>query len=276
MRPAEVPGASAAYTGGMLDVRLVSINLSGVSDGWFEGRRATLVSGLRALEVDLICMQEVSSRGAPYPYDQVQDLSERLELPFACFSPYGNPEEIQSRERGGIAILSRWPFRMVETLPLPPGRIGPDARVAALVSLTHPSGELHVLTTHLSWPVEAHDVRLEQLQYAMARVRDLGWEAPGARFVLAGDLNAVDSEPGIALVASHLVDAFRHRHPDDPGLTWTHDNPLVWFEAPDRRVDYVFVDRAAEVLAADVVLTDPGCPASDHYGVFGHFRWTVG
>lgn len=259
-----------------MDVRLVTINLSGVSDGWFEGRRETLVTGLRALEVDLVCLQEVSSRGAPYPYDQVQDLSDRLELPFACFSPYGNPEEIVSRERGGIAILSRWPFRMVETLPLPPGRTAPDARVAALVSLTHPQGDLHVLTTHLSWPLDDHDIRLDQTRYLMARVRDLGWERAGARFVLAGDLNAVETEPCITLLTEHLADAYRHRHPDASGLTWSHDNPLVWYQAPDRRVDYLFADRRAEVVAADVVLTEPAFPASDHYGVFGHFRWTVG
>lgn len=258
-----------------MDVRLVTINLSGVSDGWFEGRRETLVTGLRALEIDLVCLQEVASRGSPYPYDQVQDLSERLELPFACFSPYGNPEEIESRERGGVAILSRWPFRAVETLPLPPGRMKPDARVAALVSLTHPHGDLHVMCTHLSWPLDDFEVRQEQLRYAMARVSDLRWEAPGARFILAGDLNALESEPGIAFLSIYLKDAYRDRHPDSPGLTWTHENPLVWYAAPDRRVDYLFVDRAAEVVAADVVLCDLECPASDHYGVFGHFRWTL-
>lgn len=258
-----------------MDVRLVTINLSGVSDGWFEGRRETLVTGLRALEVDLVCMQEVASRGSPYPYDQVQDLSGRLELPFACFSPYGNPEEIESRERGGVAILSRWPFRMVETLLLPPGRVAPDSRVAALVSLTHPRGELHVLCTHLSWPVEAHDVRAAQLRYCLERVRDLGWEAPGARFVLAADLNAVETESGLTLLGARLKDAYRTHHPDRPGLTWTHANPLVWYDAPDRRVDFLFVDRGADVVAAEVVLDDPECPASDHYGVFGHFRWRI-
>lgn len=258
-----------------MDVRLVTINLSGVSDGWFEGRRETLVAGVRALEVDLVCMQEVASRGSPYPYDQVKDLSERLDLPFACFSPYGNPEEIESRERGGLSILSRWPFRMVETLPLPPGRVAPDARVAALVSLTHPHGDLRVLCTHLSWQPDAQDVRQEQVRYALARVRDLGWEAPGAHFVLAGDLNAVETEPCIALLGDRLADAYRLGRPDRLGLTWTHANPLVWYEAPDRRVDYLFADLGAQVVAAEVVLDDPDHPASDHYGVFGHLRWTV-
>lgn len=275
MRGAEGMGAAPRYTGDMLDVRLLTINLSGVSDGWFEGRREALVSGLRALDVDLVCMQEVASRGSPYPYDQVQDLCERLELPFACFSPYGNPEEIESRERGGVAIVSRWPFRMVETLPLPSGRVGPDARVASLVSLTHPEGELHVLATHLSWPLDAEDVRLEQIRYALERVRDLGWDRPGARFILGGDLNAVESEASVGLVAASLQDAYRVRHPEQAGLTWTHANPLVWYDAPDRRVDYLFVDRMAEVLASEVVLCDPQAPASDHYGVFGHFRWRL-
>lgn len=252
---------------------MVTVNLSGVSDGWFEGRRDALVAGVRALQADVVCMQEVSSRGAPYPYDQVLDLSERLSLPYASFAPYGNPNEIKSRERGGLALLCRYPLRQNETLPLPPGPMPPDARVAVLGSVQHPRGDVQVVGLHLSWPLDAIEARAAQASYVVGRVRDLRWEVPGHRFVLAGDLNAVETEPAIALFRSYWQDVYRTKHPERAGLSWTHENPLVWYPAPDRRVDYIFADSSAEIVETDLALTDPVAPATDHYAVYAHLRW---
>lgn len=268
MRIGEAPATMAA-----MDVRIATLNLGGVSDGWFEGRREALVDQLAALGLDAVCLQEVASRGSPYPYDQVVDLSARLSLPFACFAPYGNPDEIRSRERGGVALVSRWPLCWVEVLNLPPGPLSPDARVAALATLAHPEGLLHLLGTHLSWPVDAYQAREAQVRHALERVRDLGWLRPGARFVVAGDLNGVEQEPALRHLSEGLVDVFRSAHPGDPGLTWTHANPLVWYDAPDRRVDYLFADPQATVVSAQVALDRPEAPASDHYAVFAHLRW---
>lgn len=256
-----------------MDFRIATINLAGVSDGWFEGRREALVMQLAELAPDAVCLQEVASRGSPYPYDQVADLSERLGLEFASFAPYGNPDEIRSRERGGVALLARWAFRWVETLQLPPGPVLPDARVAALATLAHPDGLINLLGTHLTWPLDAHQTREAQVRHAIERIRDLGWERPGARFVLAGDLNGVEGEPALRLLRERMVDAYRALHPASQGLTWTHANPLVWYEAPDRRVDYLFVDPGAKVLSADVALNLLEAPASDHFAVFAHLRW---
>lgn len=256
-----------------MDFRIATINLAGVSDGWFEGRREALVDQLADLQLDAVCLQEVASRGSPYPYDQVADLSARLALPFACFAPYGNPDEIRSRERGGVALLARWPFRWVEALQLPPGPVPPDARVAALGTLAHPAGLIHVLGTHLSWLLDAHQAREAQLRHALERVRDLGWDRPGARFVFAGDLNGVEGDPALRLLSERLVDAYRAAHPTAQGLTWTHANPLVWYDSPDRRVDYLFTDPGATVQAAEVTLNRLDAPASDHYAVFAHLRW---
>ncbi|HEY9897550.1 MAG TPA: endonuclease/exonuclease/phosphatase family protein [Pantanalinema sp.] len=256
-----------------MDIRIATINLAGVSDGWFEGRREAMVEQLAELGLDALCLQEVASRGSPYPYDQVADLAARLGLSFACFAPYGNPDEVRSRERGGVALIARWPFRWVEVLQLPPGSVSPDARVAALGTLAHPEGLVHLLGTHLSWPLDAHQTREDQVRHALDRVRDLGWDRPGARFVLAGDLNGVEGEPALRLVSERLIDAYRAAHPTLQGLTWTRANPLVWYDSPDRRVDYLFADRGATVLAAEVALDRAEAPASDHYAVFAHLRW---
>jgi endonuclease/exonuclease/phosphatase family metal-dependent hydrolase len=260
----------------MVELRLLTLNLTGTGCGWFEGRRAACVHGIRALAPDVVCLQEVSSRTTPYPYDQVQDLSERLDLPYSCFAPYGNPDEVVSQSWGGVAILARWPFWRTETLQLPPGPTPPDARVGLLAAIAHSEGPVHVLATHLSWPVPDHDTRDRQVAHALSRVRDLGWDRPGRRFVFAGDLNAVESEAAIARLREHLQDAYRVRHPDEPGLTWTHANPLVWYDSPDRRLDYLFVDTGSKVVGADVVLTDREIPVSDHYGLLATLRWSAG
>lgn len=256
-----------------MELSVLSFNLCGVEDGWFEGRRRVLVEGLLALRPDLICLQEVSSRGSPYPYDQVQDLADGAQMPYACFAPYGNPDEIRSRARGGIAMLSRWPFRMVETLQLPPGPQGTDARVAALGTLILPAGDVHAVCTHLSWQPDVGEARDAQVDHLLARVADLWLDQPGIRLVMAGDLNALENEPALRRLLGVMQDCYRAIHPDAPGHTWSHDNPLVWHPAPDRRLDYVLADLTAEVQDAELVFTDPRRPASDHYGVLARLRW---
>lgn len=256
-----------------MEARILTINLAGVSDGWFEGRRDTLVTGIRALAPDVVLGQEVASRGSPYPYDQVEDLLGRIELHYSCFSPYGNPAEIASRERGGLALLSRWPLRRVETLQLPAGATSPDARVATMAVLQPPDGFLHVVGLHLSWPPEQTTVRAAQVRHVLGRIHDLGWDRDRVPLVLGGDLNAEEREPAIALLAARYTDAFRHHHPDAPGTTWAHANPLVWHTAPDRRLDYLFCDEQAMVRDARLTFDDPRAPASDHYGVFTVLGW---
>ena len=58
------------------------------------------------------------------------------------------------------------------------------------------------------------------------------------------------------------VDAFRHKHPDDPGATLPTSNPYV-------RLDYVFVPQphAERVLACQVVRCAEAIDASDHFPV---------
>jgi exodeoxyribonuclease-3 len=58
------------------------------------------------------------------------------------------------------------------------------------------------------------------------------------------------------------VDAFRLKHPGDPGMTMPTWDPHV-------RLDYVFVPAAASgrVLACDVVTTGEAASASDHFPV---------
>jgi exodeoxyribonuclease-3 len=63
------------------------------------------------------------------------------------------------------------------------------------------------------------------------------------------------------------VDAFRLKHPGDPGLTMP-----VW--DPHVRLDYAFVPQAFadRVIACDVVRHDDATTASDHFPVVAEFE----
>lgn len=257
-----------------MELRVLTLNLKGLESDWFERRRPVLLPGLRALAPDVIALQEVAIRGKPF-YHQAQDLGHELSMASLAYAPYGNPAEVHSHEQGGVALLARWPLQLLENRRLPPGRHQPDNRVALLASILQPPRPVHVAVTHLSWPPEEGSSRSRQLATILERARAYGWLSPSERFVLAGDLNAPPDDAGIAGIPSLLRDAWSAVHPGDAGATWSHANPYTGgYPLPSRRLDYLFVDRHAEVLDARLVFADPEAGfVSDHFGLMADFRW---
>lgn len=252
-------------------VRGVTLNLAGLRYAWYPDRFRAVIRGLEALSLDVACFQEAAVRRGHEPYNQAAAVGQALGLPFVAFAPYGNPIESASLEVGGVAIVSRWPIAYVETIRLPEsGTDPPDNRVALLVKLLAPTGELSVATTHLAWRPEQEDLRTRQLGVILAYLRDLGLCRPDAPLVFAGDLNAAEGEPALDLANRLLQDCFRACKPDIPGTTWSHANPLAFGPGlPDRRLDYAFCPAGMHVREARVVLDrpDPVYP-SDHFGLY--------
>lgn len=257
-------------------VRIGTLNVAGLGGHWFHKRREDLVRGLNELDLDVICLQEVTTCTEPEPYDQAIDLAERLRYPVVFFSPYGNPEEVESRTRGGLTVFCRWPLHYAETLRLPPGVVAPDSRVATMAAFAHPSGDLRIVSTHLSWRVEDAEVRKTQVEHILLRMEELGWVDD--RCVVLGDMNAEDQETPIRVLSDRFVDTYRLKNPGDPGHTFSAKNPLVnpQYRNNSRRLDYIFVDRRAAVLDAKLALTpDDSGPVSDHYALIAEVRWSV-
>ena len=152
-------------------------------------------------------------------------------------------------------------------------------------------GELRIFGVHLSalysaWTERHRVIELRALLASIARHQH-GFH------LLAGDFNTL--APGEVLQARSLplrlrpfvwasggrirwrtiqtvldagyVDAYRAKHPDQPGLTMPSGNPHV-------RLDYVFVPRgfADRVLSCEVVQHDEGPAASDHLPVVADLR----
>lgn len=249
----------------------VTLNLAGLRFDWFGSRFEAVCRGLRRLRPDVACFQETTLRRGEGQYNQAAAIGEAVDMPYVAFAPYGNPIEATISEAGGVAVVSRWPIRSAESWRLPEGKVGgPDSRVALLVQLETPRGDVCVATTHLSWQPEAAESRKAQAAVLLDHLDGLGLLAPDAPLLLAGDFNAPEDEPAMVLIRRHLQDCFRAVHARSPGFTWSRANPYArLFGDADRRLDYAFCATKARVREARVVLdhADPVFP-SDHFGLF--------
>lgn len=258
-------------------VRCATLNLQGLEHDWFKKRIKVVIKGLRKTRPDVVCFQECTIRYAGAVYNQALEIGNGIGLKVVAFSPYGNPIEVMSPNQGGIAVISRWPILGVRHRPLPIGHDRPpDARVALLVTLKSPGGPIDIVTTHLSWMPPESPLRIAQLGMVLDEFSAADWVHPNSRAVLMGDFNATEDEPAIELACERLQDAFRVRHPSQPGYTWLRTNPMNrgWKNMPDRRLDYIFCPKGVKVRRAEVILNTPAPVfASDHFGLFAELEW---
>ncbi len=149
-------------------------------------------------------------------------------------NPYGN------------SILSRYPLHDARSVPIPdPDPHGYDDyyETRCVLRCTVQAGNVPV-----SLAVTHFGLNPDEQENA---VRTVLAEAEDRRFILMGDLNVTPENPALAPVRARLTDtaaAFR-----TPQLSFPSD-------APDRRIDYVFVSPDIKVLSAGI----PAVVLSDH------------
>ncbi len=149
----------------------------------------------------------------------------------------------------GTALLSRFPIAgyQYRRLPRP---CGGEQRVLLSASVACGGQKLLILGTHLSL-VDAE--RRAQVQYVAEYARNS--DADGIMWV--GDLNAEPGSPEIeAIQAAGFIDA---------GEQYGDARPTFPSSDPDRRIDYIFMDRplASRMQSFRTLPTE----ASDHWGV---------
>lgn len=226
-------------------IRIVSYNIRLGLDSAIT-RIGEVLAGLGG---DLVCLQEVGrfwSMGEPI--DMRSALLAETGSRYGVFAPALQAGQGQY----GIAVLSRFPLRVVDRRPLPRRADEPRALLACQVDT--PQGQLHLLTSHLS--VVDGD-RPGQCRAVVDWVRATGWARQG-RLVLAGDLNAQLEDPVLVDLTqalelrSALLEATGRTHPTYPT------------EAPEAAIDHVLVSR-------DLVVTGAGVAAeagSDHLPIW--------
>ncbi len=272
------------------NLRVVTLNLWGIEPP-LDRRLALATRQLRALDPDVVCLQEVRPLAAGAGRTTADVVADALGL-HATYRPAVTSDAGEE----GLAILARAPVAEVRVLALPEPRPG-DARILLSGQVATDGGPIWVHTTHLHYRLDDGVAREHQVVAIDGELRALGRDNTSPPQILCGDFNATaDSDElrflrGLTTLAgrrTHFQDAWLrlHREPgpgDGPaqGITWSSENrstrPLRSLDL-DRRIDYVLVttrkkDGRATVHACDVALTEREgrgegeIAASDHYAV---------
>lgn len=116
---------------------------------------------------------------------------------------------------------------------------------------------------HVSQPARERSVGL-LLERIAAR-------APAAPVVVTGDFNTGEDNPATQAMLRHFRDTFRVLHPDAREVGTA--NQFTVGRTTGDKIDYVFVEPAAEVLSAAIVRTaTDGRYPSDHFPVVARIR----
>jgi endonuclease/exonuclease/phosphatase family metal-dependent hydrolase len=265
-------------------VRVLSWNIWWRFGPW-EARQPAILSTLRRIEADIVCLQEVWATRADGT--QAQWLADELGM----HQVYATGLSLDDFEESlGNAVLSRWPIvgSEVRRLPAPDGL--DELRIVLRADIDGPRGALEVFTTHLNWRLDQSHVRQDQVRAMaefVAETRRRRERPP----IVCGDFNAEPESDEIRMMTGLTTlpigkqvffDAWRAAGDGGPGWTWSRENPFTVLDPdPDRRIDYIFAgfpdetDFAGQVLAARVEGNQPvdGIYPSDHYGVCAELRY---
>lgn len=252
-------GVRPAATGA---ASIVTFNLYHDKADW-PRRRALIVDELRALQPDVIVLQEVLQHEALR--NQAEDLAEAL-----GYSAYFiSIDAADKPRRYGNAILTRHPVQARDWIALRPLD---DSRTAGWTRIEIDGRPLDIYATHLhheDTPAGAGK-RAEQLADLRAFIARTRGDAPG---IVAGDFNVAAGRPELAALDADYDEAFSRLHPGDPRPTM---NPH-YFPDNARRIDQVFLQRGRLVpLEARIVLDREGAPGtwpSDHFGLYVRFAF---
>ena len=242
---------------------IVTFNLYHDKADWPQ-RRALIVDELRALDPDVIVLQEVLQHETLR--NQAEDLAEAL-----GYSAYFlSIDPADKARRYGNAILTRQRVLGRDWTPLRPLE---DSRTAGWVRIDIGGRPLNVYVTHPNYQGDDAGRRMRTQQFAdlQAFIARTAGDAPS---VVAGDFNTVSGQPELAALEAGYDNAWDALHGRaDPRPTL---NPH-YFPNDARRIDQVYLQRGAlRPLEARIVLDREGAPGvwpSDHFGVYVRFAF---
>jgi endonuclease/exonuclease/phosphatase family metal-dependent hydrolase len=259
-------------------LRVVSLN-TWKGDGPYRARLAAMAEQLRALEPDVVCLQEAfiaidGSLSTP------KALAAALSMNHATYAMREKDRMVEGvvvPSRSGLSTLSRWPIVEVVSRPIPSDPRDGD-RGALLVAVETPLGVARIVNTHLTYirEVDTDTLKLEQVQAVLAEP----WLRDAASIrLLCGDFNSVPDSPTVAYIREHSgwhvqEAAPRPRLGGERPVTFSPRNTNVREGARSAVLDYVFslapAARRQPRVSAAVVLDQPTGSVfpSDHFGVF--------
>ena len=260
-----------------LPVRIATVN-TWKGDGPYEARLDTLCDQLRALDADVIALQEalVAVDGS---LSTPGYLARELGMTVATYANRRKCRDVEGREVeswSGLALLSRWPIVELVTHALPSD--DEDGERGVLLGAVHtPAGIVRIANTHLTHLRARSELRREQLSAVLG---DPFLGRPAAARLVCGDMNATPGTPEIGWLLGpshdwHILDAYEAADGPEMRATLSDRNCHVKPGTGERVLDYIFslADTAQDhpyLVDARVVLdrpSDGGVFPSDHFGV---------
>jgi len=222
-------------------LRVVSYNIHHGTDAYDHPSMERIAEVLASLDADIIALQEVDmNRPRSGGKKQAAELARRLGMGYVFGAAKRYPLGAY-----GNAVLSRFSIAGYETISLPDPR---EERCCLQVQIKAANHTLGFFALHLGLNQE---LRLQHLQQ---QILPSVLRFPGPA-ILAGDFNAVSTQPEIQLVTQHLTDCFDFNSGE---LTSTFSS-----QHPVARIDYIFVNSLVQIRQHYITSTD----ASDHFPV---------
>lgn len=262
----------------MARIKVLTLNIWDVGES-LDRRNALLAAGLKRLQPDIVCLQEVSRLP---PTEPVR--SELFAAPcgfdhhlFSGLGESGIRDASLPRNMEGLSILSRFPALRQESVALP-YFAGDVPRQILLAEFAIGQSRIAVATTHLAFPPGFSSQREAQMRKALDAVDRFATQADIDAIILTGDLNDEPGSPAVqAILGSRhgFRDAYSTCHPNDPGVTFSSANPYVGpGYAPGLRIDFIFATPKLEPVQCTPVFDGTGGLdfVSDHLGVLCVFQ----
>lgn len=196
---------------------------------------------IRSEAPDVVGLNEIRSSGEAWDYqNQTAHLAALTEMPYSYFA-----KAIIASNRGpyGNAMLSKSAIVEAKTVPIP----DPDPKLydgyyeTRCVLKAKLENGVTVLVTHFG-------LNPDEQENAAKTVAEL---IEDEKCILMGDFNVLPD--------SRILDPIRARMKDTADV---FTRPLLSFpaQAPDRKIDYIFVSHDIQVVSADI----PALALSDH------------
>ena len=148
-------------------------------------------------------------------------------------------------DRDALSILSRYPIVRLRSAALPEAPRD-EPRQVLLAEMLIEGRPLLVANTHLAWRPEMIAERKAQVAALLAAIAPYDTKSK----LLCGDFNDDPDSPAVRLVSASgggFHDAYAVCHPDDPGFTWSAQNPYVDPSTTrGQRIDYIFAGGESE------------------------------
>ncbi len=247
-------------------VRVVSFNVHHGDD--IPGLARSIRSSAELSSADVFLLQEIESFPAEGK-SRTRRLAEALGLSYAYA-----PARLKEAGDGthGLAVLSRFPLRDIEVIPLKQFSLGVNTRRRIALAATVDLGarKLRLYNVHLDTRINAHQ-RIEQLHPVLEAASGAKTDAA----VIGGDFN---TNPFYWLLP--VLPVFRSNQAklvDDEMKKSGFDAPLAQAGGTARklggrfRVDAIY-SRSLEIKGAAV---EDGVAVSDHFPIWVDFAWPV-